>query len=231
MDVMVGTGQICMINAAPRWVTLCQWCMSGPYQRPGEHRALTTIKADASSFDRLAAKHQNRCAVSMESIAIPAAPACSGPLQPHGDLDAVLAKALALERAASEGLPRPSLNGKRIGLVCSNLESPEAIAFINAASDLGAHVALIRPRLSSTSSAEEISETLRMLGRLYDAVGLQGDQGEFIAACGKDAGVLILDNIASADHPIAALADRLDSGPNAQGRTLVLQAMLLIAMA
>jgi ornithine carbamoyltransferase len=149
-----------------------------------------------------------------------------------GDLAAVLAMAVALEQAARSGGPRPSLAGKKIGLVCENLTSPEALAFLSAATELGAHVAHVRPSLSMQSSAAEISATLRVLGKLYDAVGFQGVPTELLARIGGEAGLPILKNVASVDHPSATLAARLDGRtPPLEARKLVLQAVMLLCLA
>lgn len=163
----------------------------------------------------------------MEQLATIAASASSG-RRASGDLDAILSKAVAMEQAARCGVPRPLLSGKMIGLVCSSLTSPDALAFAHAATEMGAHVAHVRPDLSTSSSDAEIAETLRLLAKLYDAVGFQGAPAELQAKLGKSAGLPILWNVASADHPSAALAARLD-GPIsiAEARKLILQATML----
>lgn len=72
----------------------------------------------------------------MEQLATIAASASSG-RRASGDLDAILSKAVAMEQAARCGVPRPLLSGKMIGLVCSSLTSPDALAFAHAATEMG----------------------------------------------------------------------------------------------
>jgi ornithine carbamoyltransferase len=68
------------------------------------------------------------------------------------------------------GLAHGALKGKNIGLLCDEPSQPEALLAYRAAVELGAHVSLVRPRFEETGDPEAMSETARVLGRLYDAV-------------------------------------------------------------
>ena len=67
-----------------------------------------------------------------------------------------------------------------------------------------------------------------MLGRLYDAVECQGMPLDLVQKIKAQAGVPVFFRLASADHPTAALADRLQGTASMRDkRGFVLQASLL----
>lgn len=151
---------------------------------------------------------------------------------------ALLASAQALRQAAGSA-PRPlPLRGKNLGLLCDDDSEHSAQLFRRAASELGAHVAHVRSNLGEASSAHELQETARMLGRLYDAVECQGLPAALVARLAAEADVPVFDGIALPHHPTALLADQL--GSDRAGHTLgdsegdrrcwLLQAALLAAI-
>lgn len=145
-----------------------------------------------------------------------------------GDVDALLEHARVLQRAAGEGALRPLLKGKNLGLLCDADDSVEAVLFRRAATELGARVSHIRPSLAEASPDQEVLQTGRMLGRLYDAVECLGVPRTLVARLGASAGVPIYDGLATVKHPSAALAERL--GPAADpmdSRRFLVQAVLL----
>lgn len=159
------------------------------------------------------------------------------PLSP-ADADAIVDSAQALLLANSQGQTTSALKGKQLGLMCANEaqsdapkgqpDSSDADAFRWAATQLGAHVARIRPRLSAHSSATELRRLALMLGRLYDAVECQGMPLDLVQKIKAQAGVPVFFRLASADHPTAALADRLQGAASTRDkRGFVLQASLL----
>lgn len=144
------------------------------------------------------------------------------------DLNALLAHAGILQRAAQGGGPQPLLRGKKLGLLSESDDDDEAALFRRAAVELGAHVAHVRPHLTELSTAREVQNMAQMLGRLYDAVGCQGMTPGLVRQVGDYAGVPVYDGIAAPDHPIAQLSSQLagDEAPADKQRYL-LQAVLL----
>ena len=157
------------------------------------------------------------------------------PLQPDlpisFDVPALLRQARTLERSAGTDSTRRLLRGKNLGLVCDSPATEAATLFRDAAAQLGAHVAHVRPNLSSASSPQEVQHTARMLGRLHDALECQGLPAALVEQVGKDAGVPVYDGIASADHPTASRARALGMHPTADARRYVVQAILLSTIA
>ena len=161
------------------------------------------------------------------------------PITP-GDLRIVLEHARALQLAARAGALRASLRGRKFGLMCEvevdggneRARASDAALFLRAAAELGAHVALIRPSLTESSTRQEVQHTARMLGRLYDAVECQGLSAELVHQMGIEAGVPVYDGIASQHHPTAQLDGLLDGDSSPlDKRRFVLQAVLLSTVA
>ena len=148
---------------------------------------------------------------------------------PAYDLRTVLANARALQRAARAGAaPQPLLRGKNFGLWCEAIDAADAVLFRSAATDLGAHVAHVRPSLTATSTPLEVQHTARVLGRLYDAVECLGMAPALVAQVSRWAGVPVFDGLARADHATAPLAEHLDHADTpTENRRTVLQAVLL----
>ncbi len=143
------------------------------------------------------------------------------------DAGVVLAHARALRWASRAGTMQSLLRGKKLGLMCE-ADNSDAMLFAQAATELGAHVAHIRPSLSELSTPEHVQNTARMLGLLYDAVECQGMSSSLVQQVGSDAGVPIYDGIATCYHPTAKLAEQLGSdAPMIENRRYVLQAVLL----
>ena len=148
------------------------------------------------------------------------------------DVREMLASARTLQRAAESGLTKPLLRGKNLGLLCETGDDHDTALFRRAASELGAHVAHIRPSLSGLSSPQQVRHTARMLGRLYDAVVCQGMAPTLVQQVRDDAGVPVYDGIALWDHPSARLAELAcgDTLPD-DHRRFMLQAILISTIA
>lgn len=147
---------------------------------------------------------------------------------PAGDVDAVLAQARTLQRAAESGKTQLLLRGKKLGLLCEADGENGAALFRRAAVELGAHVAHVRPSLSELSTAQEVQTTAHLLGRLYDAVECQGMAPALVRQVGESAGVPVYDGLADPGHPIARLSRLLEgNAPPADKQRFVLQAVLL----
>jgi ornithine carbamoyltransferase len=152
------------------------------------------------------------------------------------DVSALLAHAQALQRAALAGRTQPLLRGKNLGLLCASDDgaddASDAALFRRAATELGAHVAHIRASLSDLSTAQEAQHTARLLGRLYDAVECQGLSASLVQQLAQAVDMPVYESIASANHPTATLADRLDAASSEQDRRrFVLQAVLISTLA
>lgn len=141
---------------------------------------------------------------------------------------AVLAGAERLRRAAaSAGSPPPLLRGKRLALLSDDQDSPAAAAFVQAATELGGHVARVR---ASGPGARHVRDLAALLGQLYDGIECQGLPAAELHELSRNAGVPVFDGIGEASHPLRRLADSMDGEP-AQNHRYLLQAWLASALA
>jgi ornithine carbamoyltransferase len=147
------------------------------------------------------------------------------------EADALLDRARSLRRSARQGRVRPLLRSKNLGMLCADQTSEDARFFVRAASGLGARIADIRPSLV-LAQPEEALQTVRMLGRLYDAIECQGVPADFVRRARQHAGVPVFEALASPKHPTAHLAALLDpDGATADdARFFILQAALVVAL-
>lgn len=144
------------------------------------------------------------------------------------DIQALLAHAGMLQRAAENGKTPTLLKGKKLGLLCEADDDGEAALFRRAAVELGAHVAHVRSNLSALSKPQEVQNMAHVLGRLYDAVECQGMAPALVRQVGENAGVPVYDGLTATGHPIAGLSMQLegDAAPADKLRYLM-QAVLL----
>ena len=119
---------------------------------------------------------------------------------------ALIASARRLREAAAAGQARSLLRGKNIGLLCERPDGPEAVRFQLAAAELGATVARILPSLAALESEQQVADTARVLGRLYDALECQGLAPALVQQLQRDAGVPVFGGLGELGHPIDALA-------------------------
>jgi len=143
----------------------------------------------------------------------------------------LLCRARLLQRAALEGNTPRLLRGKNVGLLCETQPDEAQALFRSASEELGARVAVMRSDLSLASAAQEVQNTARMLGRLYEAVECQGMNPALVERIGHHAGIPVFDGAATKGHPVDRLAELLgDRTPLADNRRFVLQALLLEAI-
>jgi len=147
------------------------------------------------------------------------------------ELGALLAGARRLRESPIAATER-ALRGKNLCLMSATHDHPGVALLVQAATALGAHVARVPPSLSTTSSAEEVRHTARLLGRLYDGVACVGMPPELVRRISADAGVPVLDGISAPDHMVTRLAEQLgEDTPEHDNQRLVIQALLLCTLA
>jgi ornithine carbamoyltransferase len=114
--------------------------------------------------------------------------------------------------AAPPAPPRLPLRGRKLCLMAEDPDSPAARLFREVATGLGAHVAHVRPSLSELSTPQELRDTARMLGRLYDAIECQGMPTAVIRQLANEAGVAVFEGLAvRPDDDLASQDERCDS--------------------
>lgn len=142
--------------------------------------------------------------------------------------DPLSERALSIKRAARQGRVDRVLRGKNFGLISEVQASREAELFHRAATGLGAKVARILPSIAGLLDPAEAETTARWLGRLYDAVEVQGLPAERIVQIRGSASIPVLESLHSLDEAPAALAAVRDAETTDEDcRLFVLQAVLV----
>jgi ornithine carbamoyltransferase len=96
------------------------------------------------------------------------------------------------DTAAALLCERLPLNSRNIGVLCDDLQRAEAHLLQQTATGLGARVALVRCNLDSASGPAELSDTARVLGRLYDAVLCLNLAPSIVSSLREAAGVPVI---------------------------------------
>lgn len=140
----------------------------------------------------------------------------------------VLANARLLQRPMRPGQRQALLRGRNLALICESADDADAVAFLDAASELGAHVSHIRPSLSDLQASSVLQHTARMLGRLYEGIECQGLPADLVSRLRREAGIPVYDGVSMPEHPVAGLAKLLPGGESFEkGRQLIVQAVLM----
>ena len=114
-----------------------------------------------------------------------------------------------LKRAKYTGTEQPHLKGKNIALIFEKTSTRTRCAFEVAAHDQGAHVTYIDPVSSQIGHKESMTDTARVLGRMFDAIEYRGFEQEIVEELAKYAGVPVFNGLTAEFHPTQMIADTL----------------------
>jgi ornithine carbamoyltransferase len=102
----------------------------------------------------------------MTSTLPPAAPDPDG----RHAADAIIGAVVAVRSNATAMTHPLPLNSRNVGILCDDPQRLEVVLLQQAATELGARVALVRSDLDEASGHAALEHMARVLGRLYDAV-------------------------------------------------------------
>jgi hypothetical protein len=122
------------------------------------------------------------------------------------DARALMLRALGLGSAGPEPPPRV-LDGRHVALLTRSDSHPSAEVFAGAALDLGARVARIVPAALGLGDTATAPGTLRVLGRLYSAIGCAGIDRRSVELLKQSCAVPVLNDLAASTHASRLLAD------------------------
>lgn len=142
--------------------------------------------------------------------------------RPSGAGDSLDSTIAMLKANARTGLGQTALRGRNIGILCEDPQRPEVFLLQRAATELGARVALVRPRLDDAEPLPAGRHTGRVLGRLYDALICVDMPARVVQELRDDAGIPAISDLTG--EWIALRASRPDAQDD--GRCL-LQALLV----
>ena len=114
-----------------------------------------------------------------------------------------------LKAQKKSSIPHDTLHGKSIALIFEKTSTRTRCSFEVAAYDLGMHVTYLDPTGSQIGKKESISDTARVLGRLYDGIEYRGFGQSIVEELAKYAGVPVWNGLTNEFHPTQILADML----------------------
>ena len=116
-----------------------------------------------------------------------------------------LADALKTERRA--GIERQRMNGRNIALIFEKTSTRTRIAFEVAAAQQGAHTTFLDAQSSQIGHKESISDTARVLDRVFDAIQYRGFDHAIVEQLADASSVPVYNGLTDAWHPTQMLAD------------------------
>ena len=132
------------------------------------------------------------------------APSCPHAAASAGGSDSGQGPAPTTQGGATHCHLLSTLKGRNLALLCDDPAQPDALLAYRAAIDLGAHVALVRPRFGEGEQTDPLPETARMLGRLYDGIVCVAVPGNLVERLRPLAGIPVLDDAAICGRSPAA---------------------------
>lgn len=123
------------------------------------------------------------------------------------DIRDVLDTARRLRLAAREGQAGAPLRGRNIALLNDAAPDDGADGLRSAALGLGAQVSHLRPSDSRLLTDNPDPATVRLLGRLYDAIDCEAMPPALVADVAREAGVPVFNGLGGSCHPTRVLAE------------------------
>lgn len=119
------------------------------------------------------------------------------------ELRCLLDRALQLRREAG----RAPLRGRNLALLCEGEPDEAARALQRAAGELGAQVATLRTSDTCPDGRTVDQATVRLLGRLYDAIDCHGLGQPQVETIAREAGIPVFNGLGGRDRPARTLAE------------------------
>ena len=137
------------------------------------------------------------------------------------DIRVLLDMAHELKRAKNAGTEQVQLRGKNIALLFDeNAAGRTHGAFEVAAGDQGAQVAVVGPGDAQSGARASVKDTVRVLGRLYDAIDYRGFDHATARELARWAGVPVYNGQGDQIHPTQVLADCMTMQERCPGKLL-----------
>ena len=114
-----------------------------------------------------------------------------------------------LKEKKKNNIPHEYLKGKNIVLLFEKTSTRTRCAFEVAGRDLGMGVTYLDPGSSQMGKKESISDTAKVLGRMYDGIEYRGFEQSIVETLANNAGVPVWNGLTTEFHPTQMLADVL----------------------
>ena len=123
------------------------------------------------------------------------------------DIRYLINLAKELKRAKAAGVEQAQLKGKNIALIFEKASTRTRCAFEVAVHDQGGHVTYIDPVSSQMGHKESLTDTARVLGRLFDGIEYRGFHQSVVTELARYAHVPVWNGLTDEAHPTQVLAD------------------------
>ena len=123
------------------------------------------------------------------------------------DIDYLLYLAMELKNTKNSDSFEKKLNGKNIALLFEKTSTRTRCAFVTAAFNEGAHAEFLGKNDIQFGKKESVSDTARVLGRMFDGIGFRGFKQETVEILAKYSGIPVWNCLTDPYHPTQALAD------------------------
>ena len=114
-----------------------------------------------------------------------------------------------LKEKKKNNIPHEYLKGRNIVLLFEKTSTRTRCAFEVAGRDLGMGVTYLDPGSSQMGKKESISDTAKVLGRMYDGIEYRGFEQSIVETLAENAGVPVWNGLTTEFHPTQMLADVL----------------------
>ncbi len=114
-----------------------------------------------------------------------------------------------LKEKKKNNISHEYLKGKNIVLLFEKTSTRTRCAFEVAGRDLGMGVTYLDPGSSQMGKKESISDTAKVLGRMYDGIEYRGFEQSIVEILAENAGVPVWNGLTTEFHPTQMLADVL----------------------
>lgn len=125
------------------------------------------------------------------------------------EIDYLLTLSADLKAKKRAGIRGNTLAGKNVALIFEKSSTRTRCAFTVACNDEGAFPEYLNKNDIQLGAKEDIKDTARVLGRMFDGIEFRGFKQETVEALAQYSGVPVWNGLTDIDHPTQVLADFL----------------------
>jgi ornithine carbamoyltransferase len=125
----------------------------------------------------------------------------------RAELDAVIARAIALKQTHREGREQPSMTGKVLGMIFEKSSTRTRVSFEAGMAQMGGSAIFLSPQDTQLGRGEPVEDTARVLSRMVDIIMVRTYAHAKIEAFARHSRVPVINALTDALHPCQVLAD------------------------
>ena len=125
----------------------------------------------------------------------------------RAELDAVIARAIALKQTHREGREQPSMAGKVLGMIFEKSSTRTRVSFEAGMAQMGGSAIFLSPQDTQLGRGEPVEDTARVLSRMVDIIMVRTYAHAKLEAFARHSRVPVINALTDALHPCQVLAD------------------------